>query len=101
MVTGLTIMLCRTLQEAERYRRSAGLRPGRCIMLSSENAHAGQAFVGIQLREDDLIVEFPGFRDGRYVDQALEVLKVARAKATGAGPEWTKITGTVKVEAQT
>lgn len=78
-----TVMLARTETEGRAYARQAGLRPPEYVLV------AGPASLhGLRLTEDDLVFEFPNFRDRPDADRIVEAMKVVCRTSAGAGPRW-------------
>lgn len=83
------VLLARTQVEAKLYADQAGL--------SSRDVHTPgihQTLHGLTLTEDDLVVEFPGFRRRRDAGKILEALKTSSSQPkSGAGPVWIRAGG--------
>lgn len=80
-----TFLLCSTLNEARDYARAADLTPRDSFLVSPRSL---QALDGVRVTEDDLIIEFPGFRDHPDAWRIIEMIKRSAAKSPGAGPDW-------------
>lgn len=78
-----TVLLARTENEARDFARSAGLRPPEYVLAGSATS-----LYGLKLSEEDLIFEFPGFRERRDAQAIIDMLKVSSKKSGGAGPRW-------------
>lgn len=78
-----TILLCNEHQ-ARTFRENAGLSPREAVAISSPRTLEGARF-----HEDDLILEWPGWRDRTPGSQEIvDELKRCIARGDNAGPEW-------------
>lgn len=73
-------LLADTLGAAVDFREGAGLSPRECVIVSEP-----QVIHGILFREEDMVFEWPRFR--QRVD-ATEILEKIRTSQADAGPEW-------------
>lgn len=79
-----TILLAPTAEEATAFRFNAGLSPRECVFVTS-----GATLLGAKFAEEDLILEWPRFRELHpKADEIVKALKVAIARGGNAGPEW-------------
>lgn len=79
------LLLCRTTSEAGAYARAAGLSKSDCMLVSPRTT---RALEGLRLYEEDLIVEFPGFRQEPGAGEVIRILKMMIQRSKNAGPEW-------------
>lgn len=77
------ILLCNAI-EAAQFRRNANLSPREAIQVTTPHV-----LEGVRFREDDLILEWPDWRDCTYGSQQIvDALKRAIARGDNAGPDW-------------
>ena len=78
-----TILLC-NLEQSETFRENAGLPANRAVRPTS-----GETLRGVRFSENDLILEWPGWRDtAPRAQEIVDSIKVAIARSGNAGPEW-------------
>ena len=79
-----TVILARSVDEGRKHARQAGLRPGEYVVAGSASG-----IRGIHLADDDLIAEFPGFRDRSDHEQI--IWELSRSMKQGGVPHWEKL----------
>ena len=91
----MAVVLCLTSSpmEAEQVYSTRTLIGGRMIVVTGDTPEAVTRFDGIRFTEDDMVCEFPGFRDGEHAGAIIGRLHRSIAKADNAGPQWIQITG--------
>ena len=79
-----TVILARTVDEGRGHARQAGLRPGEYIVAGSADG-----IRGVKLADEDLIAEFPGFRERSDHEQI--IWELSRSMKKGGVPRWERI----------
>lgn len=87
----MVVCLASTELEAQQVYASRTLIGGRMIVLTGDATPS--KLHGLRFTEDDMVCEFPGFRDGERAAEIIETLHGSIAKANNAGPQWIQITG--------
>lgn len=83
------VLLARTQVEAKFYADQAGLGSRDVV-----NPGIHQSLEGLVLTEDDLVVEFPGFRHRVNAGTIIDQIKTASSREeSGAGPVWIQAGG--------
>jgi hypothetical protein len=78
-----TILLCNEHQ-AKTFRAQSGLSAREAILVTRP-----QVLEGVRFTEGDLILEWPGWRDGfAGAQEIVDVLKRCIARGNNAGPQW-------------
>lgn len=81
------IILAATKDEAEVHRKWAGISPRDSVSIGNP-----RALEGLQLHDEDLIVELPSFPEHRDSDKIRKTL-AWMMRRTGEVPRWEKIAG--------
>ena len=79
------VLLAATQAEARKQAADAGLKPHSRDIICPGSI---ELLYGITLHEEDLVMEFPGFRDRPDAKVILQMVKHCIAKSPDAGPVW-------------